>query len=66
MKTPEWKRVRDFLNPERDELFHLKTDPGETTNVIGDAAHQKIVQKLHAKILRNMRKIDDSVPDTTR
>ena len=64
IRTPEWKLVRDFLNPERDELFHLKTDPGETTNVIGDAAHHEIVQNLHAKILSNMREIDDSVPDT--
>jgi uncharacterized sulfatase len=66
IRTPEWKLVRDFLNPERDELFHLKTDPGETTNVIGDAAHQGIVQNLHAKILSNMREIGDSVPDTAR
>ena len=26
-RTPEWKLVRDFLNPERDELYHLAEDP---------------------------------------
>ena len=62
IRTPEWKLVRDFLNPDRDELFHLKTDPEETSNVIHDAANRPIVKTLHAKILSNMRAIDDSVP----
>jgi choline-sulfatase len=66
IRTPEWKLVRDFLNADRDELFHLTTDPGETTNVIGDAANRSIVQNLHAKILSNMRAIDDTLPNAVR
>ncbi|MEO2026833.1 MAG: sulfatase/phosphatase domain-containing protein [Fuerstiella sp.] len=64
IRTPEWKLVRDFLNPERDELFNLKTDPEETSDVIDDNTNRSIVQKLHAKILNHMRVIGDSVPDT--
>jgi choline-sulfatase len=33
-RTADWKLVRDFLNPGRDELFHLSVDPGEQTNLI--------------------------------
>ena len=33
-RTPQWKLVRDFLNPERDELYNLESDPAETTNLI--------------------------------
>ncbi|MEO2035423.1 MAG: sulfatase/phosphatase domain-containing protein, partial [Planctomycetaceae bacterium] len=66
IRTAEWKLIRDFLNPERDELFHLKTDPEETSNVIDDAANQIIVQKLHTKMLSHMRAIDDSVPAPVR
>ena len=34
-RTPEWKLVRDFRNPGRDELYHLAADPGELNNLIG-------------------------------
>ena len=66
IRTSEWKLVRDFLNPDRDELFHLKTDPDETSNVISDPANRTVVQRLHAKILSNMRAIEDIVPNTVR
>ena len=66
IRTPEWKLVRDFLNPDRDELFNLKTDPGETTNVINNASNKTIVRQLHTRILNHMRTIDDSVPNITR
>ncbi len=32
-RTPEWKLVRDFRNPGREELYDLKHDPGELRNV---------------------------------
>ncbi len=59
LRTPEWKLIRDFLNPERDELFHLSTDPEETTNVIADPVNKPIVDKLHARLLEHMEKIHD-------
>jgi len=33
-RTPEWKLVRDFKNPGRDELYHLAEDPKESHNLI--------------------------------
>lgn len=60
-RTPEWKLVRDFLNPERDELFDLANDPEETTNVIAEPANAKVVATLHARIVERMRAIDDPV-----
>ncbi len=35
-RTAEWKLVRDFLNPDRDELYDLRADPAESRNRIGD------------------------------
>jgi len=62
-RTPQWKLVRDFLNPERDELYNLGKDPAETTNLIGrsDPEVQTVVASLHAKILAKMREVNDPV-----
>jgi hypothetical protein len=53
--------VRDFLNPERDELFNLQKDPGETTNVFNDDSPevQAVIKGLHTKILAKMREFND-------
>lgn len=60
-RTAQWKLVRDFLNPHRDELFHLAEDPAETTNLIHDPRPEvaRIVAGLHAKILDQMRATGD-------
>lgn len=62
-RTPKWKLVRDFLNPDRDELYNLVNDPQESTNLIKVAtpAAAKVVEALHAKIIENMKKINDPV-----
>ncbi|MGK0184901.1 MAG: choline-sulfatase [Verrucomicrobiales bacterium] len=36
-RTKEWKLIRDFLSPERDELYHLASDPAERHNLIKSA-----------------------------
>lgn len=61
-RTSEWKLVRDFLNPERDELYHLVSDPEELKNRITDLrdpAVRAVVKKLDARILENMRRFHD-------
>ena len=60
-RTARWKLVRDFLNPERDELFNLQKDPGETTNVFNDDSPevQAVIKGLHTKILAKMREFND-------
>lgn len=61
MRTPRWKLVRDFLNPERDELYDLRADPHETTNAIRLPAHRKLVARLSAALAARMQEIGDSV-----
>ncbi|MEX2287929.1 MAG: sulfatase-like hydrolase/transferase [Planctomycetaceae bacterium] len=60
-RTPEWKLVRDFLNPGRDELYHLKADPDETTNLIASEDPQVAAVKadLDTKLRARMQATDD-------
>ena len=58
-RTPRWKLVRDFLNPERDELYDLKKDPAEATNLIRERKHAGKIRELHARIVENMRRTSD-------
>ena len=61
IRTTNWKLVRDFLNPERDELFDLKNDPAESRNVIAEKKNATVVKELHGMILARMKKIKDPV-----
>jgi choline-sulfatase len=60
MRTPEWKLVRDFLNPERDELYHLAHDPAENTNLIDsdDIVARTMMQVLDARLRETMRETE--------
>ncbi len=61
-RTAEWKLVRDFLNPTRDELYNLVADPAESRNRIQDAndpAVRAAISRLDARILENMRRNND-------
>jgi len=62
-RTPRWKLVRDFLNPERDELYNLVDDPAESNNLIDtdDPKVQAVIDRLHAEIVAQMKRIDDPV-----
>jgi len=65
-RTPEWKYLRDFASPGREELYDLINDPDETTNLAksGEAGHVQIRNMLEQKILKRMRDIDDAaLPD---
>jgi len=62
-RTPEWKQIRDFLNPGRDEFYDLKKDPAETTNLIHDSRPevQQVIVALHEKIVAKMGELRDPV-----
>ena len=62
-RTQQWKLVRDFLNPERDELYDLDHDPAESTNRIHDDSPEvkEVIQRLHNKIIEHMRRTGDPV-----
>jgi uncharacterized sulfatase len=64
-RTPEWKLVRDFLNPRRDELYHLALDPQENINLIhhGGEEIQEVIRMLHGKIIEHMRQTEDPLLD---
>jgi uncharacterized sulfatase len=61
IRTSNWKLVRDFLNPERDELFDLKNDPAESRNVIAAKKNATMVKELHGMIVARMREVEDPV-----
>ena len=63
IRTPRWKLVRDFLNPERDELYDLGADPEETTNLIRLPKARATVEKLSALLTRKMRSVGDRLAE---
>ncbi len=63
-RTADWKLVRDFLNPDRDELYDLRNDPAESRNRIGetsDPAVRKAIATLDTKIRAKMEELGDPV-----
>ncbi len=59
LRTPRWKLVRDFLNPERDELYQLASDPDETTNLIHHPRAQPALERLGRRLAVRMRRVGD-------
>jgi uncharacterized sulfatase len=64
-RTAEWKLVRDFLNPGRDELYDLTADPNESRNLCesADAAAKEAKQWLDSRIREKMEEIEDPLLD---
>ena len=62
-RTRDWKLVRDFRDPERDEFYDLKKDPGETNNLIAskDPVVKKTIARFHDRIISRMRTLNDPV-----
>ena len=59
LRTERWKLIRDFKNPDRDELYDLKNDPAEATNRINDPELASVTKKLDEKLHTAMAEIDD-------
>lgn len=60
-RTTQWKLVRDYLNPERDELYDLRNDPEERHNLIHENSRETtmVIKQLDKKILGRMKEIND-------
>ena len=60
-RTPDWKLSIDFRHRDRDEMFDLKHDPGETKNLIGSDRRdvQEMRESLTQKIREKMKEIGD-------
>jgi uncharacterized sulfatase len=63
VRTGEWKLTCNFLEPFRDELYHIAKDPLEEENLIAsDRADAVAARKtLRARILKTMRELKDPV-----
>ena len=59
LRTPRWKLVRDFLNPERNEFYDLEADPEETTNLVFHPKAQEVIGRLGEKLIARMRAVGD-------
>jgi len=60
-RTPEWKLIRDFLRPGKDELYHLAEDPAEHHNLIDELEYAPIREELNKRLLAQMKKLHDPV-----
>jgi len=63
VRTSEWKLMCNFLEPFRDELYHIAKDPLEERNLIGSDAADAVAAKkmLRARIIATMRELNDPV-----
>lgn len=64
-RTAKWKLIRDFMDPERDELYDLVADPAETKNLVKskDPRVRQARDQLHGRILEKMKANQDKVAD---
>jgi uncharacterized sulfatase len=64
-RTAKWKLIRDFLDPQRDELYDLEADPAETKNLVksNDPRVRQARDRLHGRILEKMKANQDKVAD---
>jgi len=62
-RTPEWKLVRDFRNPGRDELYHLAADPEERVNLFYAREHYPVRERLETALRARMEALRDPVLD---
>ena len=62
-RTREFKLIRDFLDPSRDELYDMRNDPEERKNLIRSKSRnvQAAIMELRVKMLRKMRESGDPV-----
>ncbi|MAG94295.1 MAG: hypothetical protein CMJ48_11160 [Planctomycetaceae bacterium] len=60
-RTPNWKLMIDFKNAGRAELYDLRRDSTETTNLIDskDPEIQHVKRRLTNRILQKMRELGD-------
>lgn len=65
-RTPKWKLVRDFLNPERDEFYDLTNDPEESHNLIHSKSQQllRLIKKFDVRIRSHIEQNGDQVLTT--
>jgi uncharacterized sulfatase len=59
IRTDHWKLIRFYRSNDQDELYDLRTDPGELTNRYKDPAVAGEREALQARLTDWMRSLDD-------
>lgn len=49
IQTPQWKFTKRFIDSP-NELYDMAADPGETRNLIDDAAYAPVIEQLDARL----------------
>ncbi len=62
VRTDRWKLIHFFEQPQEWELYDLKTDPEETTNLAANQAHAKTLAALKVRMAELRRELGDSDP----
>ncbi len=65
LRTPEYKYVWNPADA-RDELYDLVKDPGETSNLYGDAAYRGVVADMRARLADRLTAIEDPAVNRLR
>lgn len=60
-RTREYKLIRDFLNPQRSELYDLIKDPEENTNLYFEPGMDSVKSAMNIILLEKMQEINDPV-----
>jgi choline-sulfatase len=62
-RTSEWKLTCNFLEPFRDELYHIANDPLEEDNLIASERPDAVAarQMLRSRIILKMKELGDPV-----
>ncbi len=60
-RTKEWKLVKDYKNPDRDELYNLTEDPDETNNLYSDPSIDSVKAFMTTMLVDKMKQINDPV-----
>jgi len=63
-RDERWKLIR-YPQIDRTQLFDLKNDPFEITNLAGQPAHAERVRGLTASLLAEMKRMDDPLASLT-
>ncbi len=63
VRTERYKYIHYFLDPQEYELYDLKEDPGELTNLAGSPAHSQLQRRLAARLEELRRETGDHTPD---
>ena len=52
VRTNEYKLIDNFLEDDIDELYDLKNDPGEMTNLINDSSYDLVEKELREESIK--------------